>query len=556
MSGPDFADPRLTLGHFAVDCAERFGARTAVVEDERSVSYAEIETQVRALARGLVASGVVKGARVAVWLPNGIDWIVAAMAVSSVGAVLVPVSTFAAPAERDHILRHSDASLLLVQPTLGRHELLEGLLADHAELGRGAPGELRAPGLPQLRRVVATGPTAARGGVEACSELLARGESVPDSQLAALRDAVHASDDGLIIYTSGTTSLPKGVLHAQRTPVLQGHRYVPFLCFTAQDRVYTTYPFFWTAGIAMSLCCSFAAGATLLVQARFEPAAALDMLERERATALHAWPHQHKALGEHPSAAGRDLSSLQKIQPPSPVAALAGVDRDVYGYGASYGLSETFTICAAIPADSPAAERKACDGRPWPGMQLRIVDPESGTVLGPDQPGEIAVKGVTLMKGYYKVAPENVFDSEGYFRTGDSGHLDADGRLHWTGRLTQLIKTGGANVSPKEVQDYADGHPELRVGIPVGVEHPTLGQALVLCAVPVAGAAPTEEAVRAWLRQRLAAYKVPRRVLFFGAGEIAYTTTHKVQIAPLEQAALKRLREERAEIDGYVYAPA
>lgn len=553
--GTDFDDPRLTLGHFSIDCARRHGDSKAVVDDERSVTYAQLDAEVQALARGLVAAGVAKGARVAVWMPNSADWIAAAFAVSSVGAVLVPVNTFAPPAERDYILRHGDASLLILQPALGRQAFLEGLLADHPELERGRPGDLYAPGLPQLRRVVSTGLEAPRGGVETLADLIAMGEKIDPTRLEARRDAVHPSDDGFVIYTSGTTSTPKGVLHAQRTPVVQAHRFAEMLRFTPEDRVFSNYPFFWTAGIAMSIGGCFAAGARLLTQQKFEAGAALELMERERATAIHCWPHQQKALGEHPSARERDLSTLRKVEVSSPLAALAGVTEDLYDYGASYGLSETFTICSAIPADSPADERRGSSGKAWPGMRLRIVDPASGAVLGPDEPGEIAVKGVTLMKGYYKVAPERVFDADGYFHTQDGGSIDAEGTLHWTGRLSNLIKTGGANVSPVEIQEVLAGHPELKLGIPVGLEHPTLGQAIVLCCVPVAGATPDEDAIRRFLRERLAAYKVPKRVLFFRADELSYTSNNKVQTTPLTEAALKRLREERAEIEGHVYAP-
>jgi acyl-CoA synthetase (AMP-forming)/AMP-acid ligase II len=143
------------------------------------------------------------------------------------------------------------------------------------------------------------------------------------------------------------------------------------------------------------------------------------------------------------------------------------------------------------------------------------------------------VKGVTLMRGYYKVAPEQVFDADGYFHTQDGGWLDEEGALHWTGRLSNLIKTGGANVSPVEIQELLEGYSGLRLGIPIGIDHPTLGEAVVLCAVAAEGATPDEEAIRIWLRERLAAYKVPRRVLFFRADELSYTANQKVQVEPL-----------------------
>jgi fatty-acyl-CoA synthase len=551
----DPSDPRLTFARFLADAAAQHADRIAVVSADETLTYRELEARTRELARALIGAGVVKGARVALWIANSPEWITAAYAVASVGGVVVPLNTFATAAERDHILRHSDASLLLLQRELGKHRFAQYLLGDHPDIAAANPGRFRVRALPQLRRVVCLDLEETFGGMESWRDLLAQAHDVSDALLDAVSAEVEPSDDGLIIYTSGTTAKPKGVLHTQRAAVIQAHRFADFCRYTPDDRVYTTYPFFWTAGIAMSIGGAFAAGARLLVQPTFEPGAALEMIERERATALHAWPHQQSALAEHPSARTRDLSSLVKLDSHSPVAKLAGVEKDVYGVGASYGLSETFTICSGIPADSPAEERKACNGFPWPGMTLRIVDPETGTPLPVDAPGEIAVKGVSLMRGYYKVLPEQVLDADGYFRTQDGGSLDAQGALHWTGRLSNLIKTGGANVSPIEIQELLESHPGLRLGIPVGIEHPTLGEVVVLCAVALEGTPEDEEAVRAWLRERLAAYKVPRRVLFFRADELAYTGNQKVQVAPLREAALRRLREERAEIQGYRYEP-
>jgi acyl-CoA synthetase (AMP-forming)/AMP-acid ligase II len=549
----DPSDPRLTLGHFLQDVAARHGDRIAVVFGDRRATYAEIAREARALARGLLGVGVAKGARVAVWMGNRPEWIVSAFAVGMVGGVLVPVSTFAGEAELDHILRHSDASLLLMQPALERHRLLETLLAVHPEIEAARSGALRSVGAPHLRRVVCSRIDAPRGAVEGQGTLLEAGRGVSDALLDAVIDQTHPSDDAVIVYTSGTTALPKGVLHTQRAPVLQAWRFAEMLRLGPEDRVYTTYPFFWTAGVAMSIGGTFAAGGRLLLQEIFEPGAALDMIENEGATAVHAWPHQQAALGEHPSAASRSFPSLRKVDSSSPLAKLAGLERDEYGAGASYGLSETFTIASALPADAPASERRSCNGRPLPGNVLRIVDPESGRVLGPSEEGEIALKGPTLMRGYYKVPTERVFDADGFFRSQDGGSLDSEGRLHWTGRLSNLIKTGGANVSPVEIQELLEGHPQLKLGVPVGVGHPTLGEVLVLCAVPLEGEAPDEASLRTWLRERLATYKVPRRVLFFGPDELAYTANQKVRTEPLREAALRRLEEEGAEIEGHRY---
>ena len=535
--------------------AARHGGRVALRFPDEGVElrYEDLRVAARELARGLVGAGVVKGARVALLLGNRPEWAIAWLAAGLVGAVVVPVNTFATPDERDWILRHADASVLLLQSSLASHRYLDELCERHREIASGAPGRLRCVALPTLRRVVALGAGAPRGAVEPWSALLAQGEGVSDELLDALAAEVAPSDDALVIYTSGTTERPKGILHLQRTPILQSRRFAEAMALEPEDRVFSSQPFFWTAGIAMSLGATLAAGACLVLQEVFEPGAALALIEAERVTTVHAWPHQEKALGEHPDAGSRDLASVRKTRWSSPLARLAGLAEDRWGMDASYGLSETFTIATALPAARPAALRAASSGRALPGMDVRIVDPGTGAELPAGAHGEIAVRGPTLMRGYHKVDPELAFDDAGYFRTQDGGSLDGEGHLHWTGRLSGLVKTGGANVSPVEVEAALRGHPELRAALAVGVPHPSLGEALVLCAVAREDAAPDGDALRAYLRERLAPYKVPRFVLFFRPDELAYTGNQKIQLGPLREAALARLRAGRVEIAGHVY---
>jgi acyl-CoA synthetase (AMP-forming)/AMP-acid ligase II len=540
-------DPsRLTLAAFLDDVAGRYGERVALRSGEETWTYRELRERARALARGLVGAGVVKGARVGLLLGNRPEWVEACFAAGNLGAVVVPLNTFASAEELDHVLRHGDVSLLLAQPELAGHRYLAELRARHPELG-GPPGRLRCPALPQLRRVVA---------LEEWPELRALGRDVPEALLDACAAELSPADDAFLLYTSGTTALPKGVLHLQRAAVLQSWRFAELFDLEPDDRVLTAQPFFWTAGIAMSLGATLAAGACLYLEEVFDTGRALETIERERVTTLHAWPHQEKALAEHPAALRRDLSSLRKLRFASPLARLVGLEKDEWGVDAAYGLSETFTIASALPARSPAEERRACHGRPLAGTELRIVDPQTGAPLPAGEAGEIAVRGRTLMRGYHKVEPEQVLDPEGWLRTRDGGWLDAERRLHWSGRLSSLVKTGGANVSPLEVEAALAGCAALRAGLAVGVPHPTLGEALVLCALPAEGARPTEEEIRAWLRERLAAYKVPRRVLFFREDELHFTGTQKIQLGPLREAALARLAAEGAEIAGHRYRSA
>ena len=547
---------RQTLGRFLDDAARRFGERPAIRSPEREVSFMGLRDEARRLARGLAGAGVGKGTRVGLYRANGPDWAVAAFAVSLAGGVLVPVNTFAKDEERDHILRHGDVAVLLMQRGLLGRDFGDELCASHPEIARGEPGgRLRVPALPQLRRIFVTG-GAGPGALEPFEALLALGQDVPDALLDAIDDEVTPSDDAMIIYTSGTTSLPKGVLHLQRAPIIQSFRFAELMGLTPDDRLFTAFPFFWTAGICMSLGASLAAGSLLLTDEVFDPGAALARVEAEGATVVHAWPHQEKEMAEHPDAASRNLSSARKVEFTSPLAALVGLEKDEYSTYASYGSSETFTINSALPASTPAEERRATHGRPLPGMIVRIVDPETGDTLGPGESGEIAVKGRTLMRGYYKMEPEDAVDENGFFRTQDAGSIDEAGYLHWTGRLSNLIKTGGANVSPLEIESRALEFPGLHVSAAVGVPHPTLGEAVVLCAVPAAGHDLDADALRTFLKAKLSAYKVPRVVLVFAEADIEYTGNQKLQVAPLREKAGERLAADGTEIAGHVYGNA
>ncbi len=546
-------DPaRYTLPRFLDDVAERHGPRTALRFEGRSISYAELRAEARRAARGLVARGVGKGTRVGVLFANRPEWLIATWAASLAGAVGVPINTFATPDELDYVLRHADVAWLLMQPRLLKHAFLDDLLARHPEIAAARPGAIRCAALPQLRGVVASGIESGRGAVEPWSALGNAGD-VSDALLDAIAAEIHPADEALVIYTSGTTARPKGVVHRHRAPVIQGWRFAELMGFGPEDVVYTAYPFFWTAGIAMAIGATLAAGAALVIDETFEPGAALAAAARERATAIQAWPHQAKAMAEHPDAAKHDLSSVRKIEFTSPLAPLAGLEKDVWGIYSSYGMSETFTLATAVPAEAPAERRKETHGPALPGTEVRIVDPHTGAVLAQGEKGEIAVKGLTLMSGYAKVEPELFLDPDGYFHTQDGGSIDARGDLHWTGRLSNLIKTGGANVSPLEIEERAGRFAGVRSAHAVAVPHPTLGDAIVLCVVPTEGATPDVAGLEAHLREGLSAYKLPRATFVLRPDEVSYTGSQKVQVEPLRELALKKLGEAGIELAGHRY---
>lgn len=220
--------------------------------------------------------------------------------------------------------------------------------------------------------------------------------------------------------------------------------------------------------------------------------------------------------------------------------ALVGMDAEVTEF-TGYGASETFTVVSALPFSAPIELRRSTHGEVIPGQVIRILDPESGATLGPGETGEIAVKGPSLMRGYYKADSDAVFDESGFFRTRDVGHIDDEGYLHYDGRVTDIIKTSGANVSPVEIQERADEWGRLAAAAVIGLPHPTRGQIIVLCAVRKENDPIEEQDIRDHLRTTLSSFKVPRVVLFFEADDFSYTSSRKVRLQPLRERTVERL---------------
>jgi len=301
----------------------------------------------------------------------------------------------------------------------------------------------------------------------------------------------------------------------------------------------------------MALGATLAAGATLVLQETFEPGAALQCLVDERVNATQCWPHQAKAMAEHPLYPTLDLSHIDKevyrLQPD------IDPSLDVWGTQGSFGMTESFTFASDLPTNAPVELRHKTAGKPLPGMSIRILDKATGAPLPTGEEGEIAVKGLTLMRGYYKVDPEATFDADGYYHSQDGGHLDAEGYLHWKGRLSNIIKTGGANVSPLEIEEALLSFPNLRIGIPFGAPHPSLGEVIVLCAVAMQGHTLKEEDIQRFLRGKLASYKLPRKILLFEESDLSFTGNQKIQSGKLIDLALARLRDDALVIDGVNY---
>jgi fatty-acyl-CoA synthase len=329
----------LTHGRFIAQVAERYPGNEALVFGDRRLTYEQLHAEVRAFGKGLLALGVTKGSKVAVMLANRPEFVVAAYGATLIGAVAVPVSTLAAADERDYILGHCDASLLVTQASLVDRRFVDELIADHPDIGDAEPGRIAVARFPHLRRIVCVGPVPGHRSVEGWEDVVAAGTRVDDAVLDAAAASVVPSDDALIIYTSGTTAHPKAVLHRQRGPVVQSWRWREQLGLDPSDRVWSPFPFFWTAGLAFVLGGTLACGACFVCQEAFDAGEALELLERERITTVHTFPHSAAALVEHEDAHKRDLSSLRRVAQDSALRRLARIEGDPGDPRAAYGLT-------------------------------------------------------------------------------------------------------------------------------------------------------------------------------------------------------------------------
>jgi acyl-coenzyme A synthetase/AMP-(fatty) acid ligase len=400
--------------------------------------------------------------------------------------------------------------------------------------------------LPFLRRLAVVGDPSASGSgaIESWSDFLAHGKSIPRELVEATAATVTPANAGVLLFSSGSTSKPKGILGSHRQITIQCWRWRRMLGLGDDVRSWTANGLFWSGNFGMALGATFASGGALVLQSTFNPVEALVLMQAERVTMALAWPHQYAQLTAAANWNDVDLSSLRYVDANLPLAGHPTVSTDWTEPRWAYGNTETFTLSCAFPARTDPEVAGESHGEPLPGNTLKIVDPHSGSIVLRGERGEIAVKGPTLMLGYIDVPLDETLDEEGFFRTGDGGYMDAQGRLFWEGRLTDIIKTGGANVSPLEIDGVLATCPGVKIGQTVGVPHDTLGEMVVTCVVPHADVVLDEAGIREYLKQRLASYKVPRRVLFLREEDLSMTGTAKVKSTALRELAAQRLHAE------------
>ena len=525
-----------TLAGFLGEAARRYADDTALVTESESRTFRELEAGARDVARALLTRDFELGTRVGVILPNGPRWAIAVFGVAMAGGVPVLLNVFSSVTEQYAALAATGArALCIAAPLLDTF------------LGSGA--DPLHPPVASLELIVSE----AGGDDERCStwsDFIAAGSATPQSSVDDRIAAIGPEDDSFIMFTSGTSGESKGVLHRQSSPVRQFLVWRRMQELRRDDRIFTTYPFCWSAGLCRCLGAALASGARIVTLGHFGPDTALALMAREQASAVITPNEGHldHRLIEHPDFRPDALRSVHRASNPVLAAAL-GLGRRWLPRG--YGMTETLTLVTGAAVSQAEDLPAGATGRPLPGWDVRVIDDSSGADVTAGEIGRIKLRGPTLMTGYVGRSAKETFDADGYFLTSDLGYLDSGGYLYFSGRADDLVRSAGVNVSAAELERELGQHPQVRLVVALGVPHPRLGQALVACVVrekTPAGAPPDAlldaDQIARWLRPRLATYKQPRAVLFFEESELSFTGSQKVQRAPLRERVLRRIEQE------------
>ncbi len=514
-----------------------FGPRELAVLGDQRMTYAEADAASAAIAKGLLAIGVGKGTRVGLLAPNGPDWIAAWLAIGRIGALGVLLNTYYKARELDWVLRHADVQVLLSVDRYLGHDYLARL---EESVAPGDDPAIRAPSHPHLRSVWVWGQPE-RPWAKSIGDLLAAGEEINDELLAAAEAETAPADEFAMIYTSGSTASPKGAVHTQGAVVRHAYNLWPFRDLVADDRIYTPMPLFWVGGMSFMLVAVIHAGAALVFEERFEAGETLALLERERVTTVSGWPHMAKQLVDHPDFAKRDLSSVRS----GSLYALLPPEQQIEDPELrvnSLGMTETLgPHTLGMMGDELPEDKRGSFGWTVPGVEHKIVDPVTGEECPTGTRGEVWVRGYSLMTRLYKVERADAFTPDGWYRTGDSGYFDNDGHFYFTGRMGDLIKSSGMNITPREIELVLEEPDEVMHAFVCGVPHPERLEDVVAAVVLRPGAPLSAEELRAYVAERVASYKVPRHIAVYDTpDQLPWLDSGKIDLMGVKELLAER----------------
>lgn len=526
----------VTLGDLLLRTAARRPEHEALVFPGVRFTYDELADRATHAALGLAAMGVERGDHVGLLMPNCPDFVFAFFGAQLLGAVAVPINTRYRTRELGYVMDNADLEVLLTSDIVDEQvDFVERLtdalpgLTDARD-----PLRLRLRDAPRLRSIVLLGDRE-RPGLIPRRQFDALADAVDHDEVLSRRAAVRIRDVALILFTSGTTANPKGALLTHESVFRVWVSAAQRLRITPEERIWDPLPMFHMSCLG-PMVFAFNLGATLLSMVHFDPGDALAMIENERVTWVQSvFPPIAMALISHPEFQARDLSrvrGLLNVAPPDTLRVIQKAFAPAVQIGGHFGMTEMAGAITCNEWDATPDEQAETTGAPLPGTEARVVDPMSGEALGPDQPGELQIRGPGLFNGYHR-DPENtasVMTRDGWLRSGDLGSIDHRGLVKYLGRLKEMLKVGGENVSPSEIESHLSTHPAIKLVQVVGVPDERLDEVVAAFVEVAPGKQLTAEEVVDYCRGAIASFKVPRHVRFVSEWPMSATKIQKFRL--------------------------
>lgn len=529
------------VGDLVDNMARKFGSREGLVFGDNRYEFAEMAEQVDLAARALMALGVEKGDHVALWLNNSDTWLFLQFAIAKIGAVLVPVNTRFRTSDMEYLLRQSDSAFLITHDTAGPIRFLD-MVREVVSLPEEG-NDISDPEFSQLRKVIVLEP-GERPGTTSWPAALEQGARIPPEALAERAASVDPDDIMLLLYTSGSTGFPKGAMHTHLA-VLNVENRAYRLNVGPWDTIINYLPLFHAFGLSEGNLLSMLTGARQVMTELFDPEQALDLIEAEKVTIAHGFDTHINMLMDAQEARPRDVSTLRIGMFPAGPSNVVPTFRKalklfapIRGYS-GFGMTETWVgACLGSLADT---DEQICEssGIPAIGYDARVIDPETGEPAAVGVLGELQLRGFAVMKGYYKKPQETAesFTDDGWIRTGDLAYWRDDGYLRFIGRSKDMLKVGGENVDPLEIEGFLQSCEGINLAAVVGIPDRRLAEvpiAYVKCE-PESGL--TEQEILARCRGRMASFKIPRHIAI--VDEFPMTGSGKIRKMDLRDKAIK-----------------
>jgi fatty-acyl-CoA synthase len=543
-----------TLGGMLERQAALFPKKDFIAFADRNLrfTYADFDRRVNTLARGLLGIGIGRGDHVGIWATNVPDWLTYLFAASKIGAITVTVNTAYRSTELDYLVRQSDIKALCMIDGSRDIDYVQIVNELIPELATHERGRLASARFPRLRAVVFMGPEKHRG-MYTTPELLLLGSHTRDGEVERISAALDCHDVINMQYTSGTTGFPKGVMLTHHNILNNGFHIGERQKFTDAERVCVPVPLFHCFGLVLAIMAIVTHGATAVVVETFDPLLVLASVQKERCTALYGVPTMFIAELNHPMFRMFDLTSLRTgimAGSPCPTEIMKRVISEMHAseITIAYGLTESSPVMSQTSTDDPLELRVSTVGQHLPGVEVRIVDPETNAEVPHGTQGEVVCRGYSIMKGYYKMpeATAAAIDKDGWLHSGDLGTEDDNGYFKITGRIKDMIIRGGENVYPKEIEEYLLTMPGVKDVQVAGIASPKYGEAVGAFVILKEGAAATEDDVRDFCRGKISRFKIPKYIFFVSS--FPMTASGKIQKYKLREMGPALLKERGIEI--------